>query len=97
MPDNQPDRVRARFMVSGRVQGVWFRAGTREVATRLGVGGWIRNLPDGEVEGAFEGPRSTVESALDWIRKGPPGAHVEFCDVIWEPPLGEDSFAILHT
>jgi acylphosphatase len=76
---------------------VWFRGSTRETALGLGLAGWVRNLEDGGVEGVFEGPRAAVEQAVAWCRRGPPAARVEFCDVIWEPPEGEDPFSIRHT
>lgn len=82
------DAVRARVRVEGRVQGVWFRAGTREAAEQLGLAGWVRNLPDGAVEAAFEGPRPAVEQAVAWCRRGPPDARVDRCDVSWEAPTG---------
>ena len=94
MTASPQDLVRARFIVTGRVQGVWFRASTQETAQELKLHGWVRNLPDGEVEGVFEGPRDAVEKALNWCRRGPPAARVEFCDVIWESPEGEGSFEI---
>jgi acylphosphatase len=84
--------VRAR--VHGRVQGVGFRAATRARAASLGLGGSVRNLPDGTVEAVFEGPRDRVESMLDWARRGPSGAGVERVDVSWEPPAGTTSFRI---
>ena len=88
--------ARARVIVSGRVQGVWFRASTQEIALRLGLSGWVRNLPGGEVEGVFEGPGEVVEQAVEWCRQGPAQARVESCNVIWEPPAGEGSFTIRH-
>ncbi len=87
-------RARARVLVAGRVQGVWYRASTRAEADRLGLGGWVRNLADGRVEAAFEGPRAAVEEAVAWCRRGPPGARVESCEVRWEPAAGEHSFEI---
>ncbi|MDW7709563.1 MAG: acylphosphatase [Deferrisomatales bacterium] len=86
--------ARARVLVSGRVQGVFFRASTRDVARRLGLRGWVRNLPDGGVEAVFEGERGLVEEAVAWCRTGPPEARVAHCDVIWEEPRGEGSFTI---
>jgi acylphosphatase len=80
---------RARVYVSGRVQGVFFRAETAEVANRLRLCGWVRNLPDGRVEALFEGDREEVEKAVDFCRKGPPGAHVRDLDVKWEDWKGE--------
>ncbi len=90
------DTVRAHVIVSGRVQGVWFRASTRDVALRLGLRGWVRNRPDGSVEAVFEGPRDRVERAVAWCRRGPPAARVEHCDVIWDEPQGEGPFAIRY-
>ena len=89
--------ARARVIVSGRVQGVWFRASTRDMAVRLGVSGWVRNLPTGEVEAEFQGPREAVEKAVAWCGQGPPGARVTRCDVVWDEPRGEPgSFRILY-
>jgi acylphosphatase len=68
--------VRARAVVSGRVQGVWFRGATRERALELGVTGWVRNLPDGRVEALFEGDPDAVESALAFVERGPRAARV---------------------
>jgi acylphosphatase len=64
-------------VVRGRVQGVWFRASTRDVADRYGVSGWVRNEPDGTVRAHLEGPTGGVDAVLDWMRGGgPPRAHV---------------------
>jgi len=71
------ERVRAHVIVSGRVQGVFFRAETRQAARRIGVSGWVRNLPDGTVEAVFEGTRAQVDAMLDWCRQGPPTARVD--------------------
>lgn len=82
------ESARAHVFVGGRVQGVWFRASTRDMAEGLGLSGWVRNLADGSVEAVFEGPREAVDQALVWCRRGPPGAQVERCDVSWEQPTG---------
>lgn len=89
-------RVRAHVFVVGRVQGVWFRASTRDMARELGLAGWVRNLPDGGVEAVFEGPRAAVERAVAWCRTGPQAARVDHCDVIWEDPEGLAPFAIRY-
>jgi acylphosphatase len=68
---------KVRVVVSGRVQGVWFRASTREVALELGVRGYVKNLPDGNVEFVAEGEDAQVEKLLEWARKGPPYARVD--------------------
>jgi acylphosphatase len=66
-----------RFRVTGRVQGVYFRASARQVGEGLGLRGWVRNRGDGAVDGHLQGDRATVEAMLDWCREGPPGAVVE--------------------
>jgi acylphosphatase len=79
--------ARARVSVSGRVQGVFFRDSVRQVARRLGLTGWVRNLPDGRVEAEFQGPEDAVEEALAFCRRGPELAAVERVDVDWIDPL----------
>jgi len=88
------ETVRARVLVSGRVQGVWFRQSTADEARALGARGWVRNLADGSVEAAFEGPPATVERAIEYVRTGPPRAQVASVDVTWENPIGEDAFTV---
>jgi acylphosphatase len=68
---------RAHVYVSGRVQGVFFRAWTTDHARRLGLGGWVRNLFDGRVEAVFEGPADLVDQMVDWCREGPNHARVD--------------------
>lgn len=75
----------ARVVVSGRVQGVFFRASTRDTAVRYGVNGFVRNLPDGRVEAVLQGDRSAVEKVIAFMREGPPGAWVERADIEWRP------------
>jgi acylphosphatase len=82
--------ARARVRVTGRVQGVFFRAETRDRAGSLGLSGWVSNEPDGSVEAVFEGERERVESMVDWCRRGPRGAEVEDVEVEWEEPQGRD-------
>jgi acylphosphatase len=86
--------TRARVRVHGRVQGVFFRAETRERARSLGLGGWVRNCPDGTVEAVFEGERERVESMVGWCGRGPSGARVDGVDVAWEDPEGADAFRV---
>ncbi|HEV2712643.1 MAG TPA: acylphosphatase [Gaiellaceae bacterium] len=85
---------RAHVVVSGRVQGVFFRAEARNRASSLGLGGWVRNRPDGTVEAVFEGKRDRVESMVDWCRRGPAHADVENVEVAWEEPRGESAFSV---
>ncbi len=68
--------VRAKVRIAGRVQGVFFRQSTVEMAQGLGLNGWVRNLADGSVEAVFEGERAVIEQALIWCRQGPPRAGV---------------------
>ena len=77
------------MFVSGRVQGVFFRATTREEAVSRNLTGWVRNTPDGLVEAVFEGERGAVESMIDWCRRGPSSARVDDVEVTWEGPTGE--------
>ena len=86
--------VRKRVRVSGRVQGVWFRQSCADLADRLGVSGWVRNLPDGRVEAVFEGDQDAVESMIGWCHDGPPRAVVATVDVITETPEGSNGFAV---
>lgn len=67
----------ALFMISGRVQGVFYRASTREQALALGLGGYAKNLPDGRVEVLACGSASAIDALETWLRQGPPGARVE--------------------
>jgi acylphosphatase len=83
------EKLRARVVVHGLVQGVYFRASTRDEALRLNVRGWVRNLPDGSVEAVFEGGKKDVEELVGWCHRGPSGAVVKKVDVAWEPYLGE--------
>jgi acylphosphatase len=83
------DKLRARVIIEGRVQGVFFRASTRDEARKLGISGWVRNLPNGDVEGLFEGDKSTVTRMLAWCYKGPPYAAVHKVNVSYEPFVGD--------
>jgi acylphosphatase len=82
-------RVRARVRVRGRVQGVWFRESTRRRAVELGVVGWVRNQPDGSVEAALEGDEPAVRGVVEFMRKGPPAAQVDDCEIEWSEASGE--------
>jgi acylphosphatase len=86
--------IRVRVVVSGRVQGVFFRARCAEEARRLDVGGWVRNLPDSRVEAVFEGAEPQVDRMIDWCRRGPPGAQVDSVQTEAQEPLGATSFTV---
>lgn len=88
------DRHRAHVFVSGTVQGVFFRANTREAARERSVDGWVRNREDGRVEAVFEGPESAVEEMVKWCHEGSPRATVTDVEVTWENPEGQEGFEI---
>ena len=88
------DRVRAHVFVSGTVQGVYYRASTREAARREGVDGWVRNLDDGRVEAVFEGARADVEAMVEWCHTGSDAAVVEDVDAEYGDPEGETRFSV---
>ncbi len=90
----KPDRLRAHVWVSGRVQGVYFRAYAEDEAVFRNVGGWIRNAPDGRVEAVFEGDRPSVEAMIKWCHRGSPASRVTDVEVMWEPPHEERSFHV---
>jgi len=87
---------RAHLHISGRVQGVFFRATTRDTAIELGLTGWVKNLPDGRVEAVFEGDKERIEEAIEWCRKGPSYAQVSDVKVRWENPTGESGFEVRY-
>jgi acylphosphatase len=77
---------RYHVFVTGRVQGVFFRANTHRKAHSLGLTGWVRNLPDGRVEAVIEGKREDIEAMLAWLGTGDPPARVDRLDVAEESP-----------
>jgi acylphosphatase len=86
--------VRRRVLVSGRVQGVWFRESCRREAEAAGVSGWVRNRSDQRVEAVFEGEPSSVLAMVTWCAIGPPMARVTGVDVVDEEPTGEVGFRV---
>ena len=86
--------VRYRLLISGRVQGVFFRDTCRKMAERHGVSGWVRNLPDGSVEAVFEGTAGEVARLVEWSRHGPRFAVVKDVRVQAESPEGISGFEI---
>ena len=87
-PSTPQQEIRAHVFISGRVQGVGYRYSTIDEAERLGVNGWVRNLPDGRVEAVFEGSREIVEEIIRWCHKGPRAAVVKEVAVEYESPEG---------
>ncbi|GBF34296.1 acylphosphate phosphohydrolase [Desulfocucumis palustris] len=80
---------RKHVLISGRVQGVYFRVYTREAAVGFGLRGWVRNLPDGRVEAVFEGEEQAIEKMLEWCWKGSPSSRVDKVEIIDGPYRGE--------
>jgi len=82
-------KIRRRVLVTGRVQGVAFRAYSRSAARKIGVVGWVRNLPDGSVEAVLEGDSERVGLMLAWLKKGAPHSRVDDLVIVEEKPTGE--------
>jgi acylphosphatase len=89
-----PEIVRARALISGRVQGVWFRQSTAAAVADIRVAGWVRNLDDGRVEAVFEGTPEAVAAALAYVRRGPERARVDDVEVLSESPAGVTGFGV---
>ena len=89
--------VRSHLHITGRVQGVYFRDFTRREALRLGLKGWVRNLPDGRVEAVAEGEEERVEELIRLCHRGPPLAIVRDVRIQREPPTdGFETFTIRY-
>jgi acylphosphatase len=89
-----PAVVRRRVVVSGRVQGVWFRESCRQQARGEHLAGSVRNLDDGTVEAIFEGPPASVERLVEWCRTGPRHADVRSVATFDCEPVGETTFEV---
>ena len=87
-------RIARQAVVSGRVQGVYYRASTQQQARRLAVAGWVRNRPDGGVEAWREGAPDAVEALLAWMRRGPAGARVTDITVTGTLPRNDADFVV---
>ena len=88
------ERVRQRVVITGRVQGVFFRDSTRREAARRGVAGWVRNRGDGAVEAVFEGPPDEVEALVAFCRRGPAGRRRRRREAVDEEPEGLTGFEV---
>lgn len=84
-----PDNVRAHIWVTGRVQGVGFRAYVESVARRAGVMGWVRNVGYDTVEAVAEGERAKVEQFIEWMKQGPRASRVNGSRIEWEESTGK--------
>ena len=87
-------RIRTHVFVSGTVQGVAYRANTRDTAREAGVDGWVKNLDDGRVEAVFEGEEESVERLVEWCHSGSPAAEVESVDAEYGDPEGLSGFEV---
>ncbi len=96
MQENIDNRIiRVRMLISGRVQGVFYRASTRDKACSLHLSGWVSNLLDGRVEIIAQGKPEDVQALIMWAHMGPPQARVDNVDVSWEEPhAGESEFSV---
>lgn len=83
------EKVKAHIVITGKVQGVFFRMETKQAAARYGVFGWVRNKSDGSVEAVFEGDKEKVNSLIKWCQAGPPFATVQNVSITWEDYRGE--------
>ena len=94
---NMEEQVRAHVIITGRVQGVFFRVETQRAAEGFGVSGWVRNKRDGTVEAVFEGRQKDVDATLNWCRQGPRMARVDKVDINWQDYTGEfDRFDVTY-
>jgi acylphosphatase len=82
--------TRVHLIISGKVQGVYFRHHTLEKAMELGLKGWVKNRVDGKVEAVFEGAHEPVNEMIHWCRTGPAHANVTDVQETWEEPAGEN-------
>ena len=90
------DARRVHVIVEGRVQGVFFRAYTRDEAIKLGLAGWVRNQPDGSVEALIEGENAAIEKMLQWFYEGSPHSLVKKVHFTEEPPVGDNETFEIH-
>lgn len=88
--------VGKRIVVTGRVQGVWYRGAMQQEALRLGLSGWVKNLPDGSVEATAEGAGDRVDELVRWCASGPPAARVAEVTTHDEPVTGYTGFDIRY-
>ena len=88
--------TQAHVLVSGTVQGVAYRAYTRQQAKELGLAGWVRNLRDGRVEAVFEGSPEIVEQMVQWCHSGSPAAVVSQVETTYGPPTGVQGFEVRY-
>ncbi|MEL6162813.1 MAG: acylphosphatase [Cyanobacteria bacterium J06641_2] len=93
---NLPKQIRAHTFISGKVQGVGYRYSTMNEAKKLGLKGWVRNLPDSRVEALFEGESEVVEEMIRWCHRGPTAAVVKDVQVEYSEAEGLQGFEIIR-
>jgi len=93
-PTQTSSMVRAHVYISGKVQGVGYRLSTQSEAVKLGIKGWVRNVPNGSVEAIFEGGPTAIEQMIQWCHQGPPAAVVRDVQVEYETPEGLSEFQV---
>lgn len=88
--------VRAHLIITGMVQGVYYRVTARQKARTFDITGWVKNRPDGAVEAVVEGNAENIMKSIDWCRQGPPASRVSHVQVEWEDFRGEfQAFSIV--
>jgi acylphosphatase len=91
------EKARARVIVEGRVQGVYFRSHTQDMADTLGLTGWVKNRRDGSVEAVFEGEKKEIDQMIQWCHRGPSEARVKEVHIFWEEYTGEfEDFSVTY-
>ncbi len=93
-PTQKSSMIRAHVYISGKVQGVGYRLSTQSEAVKLGIKGWVRNVPNGSVEAIFEGGPTAIEQMIQWCYEGPPAAVVRDVQVEYETPEGLSEFQV---
>ncbi|WP_324809201.1 acylphosphatase [Sphingomonas sp. LY29] len=88
--------VARHVIVTGRVQGIFFRAWTKQQADQLGVSGWVRNRSDGSVEAFLEGDETAVADLIERMRSGPSAARVDRLDEKAAEPSSDKGFSVRH-
>ena len=86
---NRNNKLRAHLLISGKVQGVYFRHNTQIVASKHNVTGWVRNLEDGRLEVVLEGDEMDVDQVIKWCKIGPPEAEVKHINIQYQNYTGE--------
>lgn len=87
---------RVKLLLTGLVQGVFFRVNAQDQAKKLGLTGYVKNLSNGQVEAVFEGPEDKIDDIIYWIKQGPASSRIDQLDIIQEKPANLTSFEIIR-